>query len=331
MLSQSSVWNRLFCLLAALLFLASDAILGPAHAHMLSSEENLFLEHEMGTDEWSSLIDAEAPSVPNSASLWQLDEDSAPPPIISMLDQLSYDQAPPPMVLPLDEFANDQPPLPIISPLDEFTFGPTPPPSIPPLDEFAYDPAPPSIIPPLNELVHDPTTASLFPDISLPTEVGDVGDVGEWFAYSDLDADCLSHYDGESVNNLGRRNDASCPAGFVPDVPAPAPFTNDHRQPPPIYFPPPGSHPGRMRPGEPEHDPRPRPVTHRQNTDFDFKFCPSGTNGYRLYAVCDSGNPDDRVLVLRMDYTLFHATFCKLCRVPFPPLSARETITGAMS
>lgn len=70
-------------------------------------------------------------------------------------------------------------------------------------------------------------------------------------------------------------------------------------------FPPPGSNKKRL-PG-PENDPKPRPSTEVANSPFDFEYCGSGFDGWRQYAVCDSGFENDRTL---MRYSpIFHALF----------------------
>ena len=78
-------------------------------------------------------------------------------------------------------------------------------------------------------------------------------------------------------------------------------------------FPPIGSHPGR-RSGE-QNDPKPRvrsQPNEADNTEEDFMLCPSGNNGYREYAVCDSGLERDRWPgVTDRDWNLWDVTHCK--------------------
>ena len=60
-------------------------------------------------------------------------------------------------------------------------------------------------------------------------------------------------------------------------------------------FPPIGSNPGRI--SDAINDPKPRVRSQpnaADNTEEDFMLCPSGTDGYREYAVCDSGFEEDR-------------------------------------
>lgn len=83
-------------------------------------------------------------------------------------------------------------------------------------------------------------------------------------------------------------------------------------------FPPIGSHPGRL-PGA-QNDPKPRvrsQINATDNTEEDFMFCPSSLNGYRQYAVCDSGfDKDRRPGVTNHDWSLWDVTHCRLLGFP---------------
>lgn len=102
-------------------------------------------------------------------------------------------------------------------------------------------------------------------------------------------AGCMS-YEGQPISRI--RRDTFCTDPSLLETPS----TNE-KQPTKdsgTTFPPPGSNPGRL-PGK-QNDPKPRTGYdgNALNTDEDFQICPSGTNGYRQYAVCDSGIKEDR-------------------------------------
>lgn len=109
-------------------------------------------------------------------------------------------------------------------------------------------------------------------------------------------ASCLSDADGGQFISRIKRRDVgkSCINSNMLNK---GPATDSDVLPPNPgnIFPPPGSNPERID-GR-ENDPKPRPVWIYPivNTDLDFKYCPSGINGYRAYAVCDSGFEHDRV------------------------------------
>jgi hypothetical protein len=73
----------------------------------------------------------------------------------------------------------------------------------------------------------------------------------------------------------------------------------------PKQFPPPYANPGR-RDMSPENEPKPRPARYVRNTKNDFEACPSGRDGYRMYAVCDSGQESDRIFTESRGWTLIN-------------------------
>lgn len=73
-----------------------------------------------------------------------------------------------------------------------------------------------------------------------------------------------------------------------------------------LTFPPLGSNQNRL-PGE-INDPKPRPVTDIPNSEEDHELCPTGQNGYREYAVCDSGREEDRWQYFVYEWALWHCS-----------------------
>ena len=121
-------------------------------------------------------------------------------------------------------------------------------------------------------------------------------------------ASCLSDADGgQFISRIKRRADATSCSN--PNVLNKDPSKGSNHLPPNPrnIFPPPGSRPDRL-PGS-YNDPKPRnPLTYPVlNTDFDFMYCPSGINGFRTYAVCDSGFERYRIPTGPV-YTLIHVT-----------------------
>lgn len=117
--------------------------------------------------------------------------------------------------------------------------------------------------------------------------------------------DCGFDQGQQSIGAIGRRGKV------CPDVTPYKDPRTDTQQPPKTpdkLFPPPGSNPGRV-PGI-SNDPRPRPdyAYPAANSDFDFQFCPAGVNGYRQYAICDSGFEDDRLSDFLGYYSLWYVT-----------------------
>lgn len=113
---------------------------------------------------------------------------------------------------------------------------------------------------------------------------------------------------GQFISRIKRRdNGISCPD---PNMLKKDPTkSSDHLPPnPDNIFPPPGSRKTRL-PGS-YNDPKPRnPLSYPVgNSEFDFKYCPSGIGGLRTYAVCDSGYEFDRVPYMEPIYTLLHVT-----------------------
>jgi hypothetical protein len=161
---------------------------------------------------------------------------------------------------------------------------------------------------------------SLDPDSSLswwndPIDGIEVDD-GSPHLFAGSDIDCVS-YEEQSIAKIRRAE--LCPAPNILETP---PGSIDKPKDEGLTgFPPPGSNPGRL-PG-PENDPTPRPwdpwaENSPVNSDFDFQFCPSGARGYRNYAVCDSGKPDDRLGPVGNWYDLWDCTrLCKI-RLIFP-------------
>lgn len=116
------------------------------------------------------------------------------------------------------------------------------------------------------------------------------------------EAGCVS-YEGQALARIRRGN--FC----VDDSSLDAPSTGGSD----TTFPPAGSNPNRI-PGS-IHDPKPRPTggaTDIPNTKEDFALCGSGVNGYRLYAVCDSGRDQDRRPGSTYhDWSLTHCSRCR--------------------
>ena len=106
-------------------------------------------------------------------------------------------------------------------------------------------------------------------------------------------ASCVSDAEGQFIGRIRRREDGRC---SNPTILQKEPATDGQESPknPNGVFPPPGSNPGRIT--GPWNDPKPRPEWEfpTANSDFDFEYCPSGVNGYRKYAICDSGIEKDR-------------------------------------
>lgn len=123
-------------------------------------------------------------------------------------------------------------------------------------------------------------------------------------------ASCVSD-GGQFLGRTRRRDKSRCDNLNLKEPP-----TDDHRdQPtnPNEVFPRPGFNGGRL-PGS-FNDPQERPPGQfpALNTDFDNEYCPSGINGFRQYAICDSGLDRDRFLTGRFVYTLYHVSRCKFC------------------
>jgi hypothetical protein len=116
-----------------------------------------------------------------------------------------------------------------------------------------------------------------------------------------VDSDyCAS--DAEQTMTKARRRNNMCPVNTTPKP-----------------FPPPYANPGR-RDMSPENEPKPRPASHVRNTKNDFEACPSGRDGYRMYAVCDSGQESDRIFtesrgwtLINVDPSMFPFFFKKKC------------------
>lgn len=119
---------------------------------------------------------------------------------------------------------------------------------------------------------------------------------------------CVS-YEGQPFSRIRRDNfcvDQSSPQN--PPAAVQQPIVGSD-----ATFPPTGSHPGRLS-GK-QNDPKPR-VRSRpneaDNTEEDFMFCPSGIDGYRDFAVCDSGLEKDRKRgVTDHDWSLWDVTHCE--------------------
>ena len=121
------------------------------------------------------------------------------------------------------------------------------------------------------------------------------------------DADCVFN-EGQPIGRMRRRENTCRDPTLFKD-----PSTDVQKPPanPGGVFPPPGSNPGRL--SGPRNDPKPRPegAFAAANSEFDFEFCPSGTDGYRKYAVCDSGIAGDRFHLGFGIFSLFHCTRSK--------------------
>ena len=113
---------------------------------------------------------------------------------------------------------------------------------------------------------------------------------------------CVS-YEGQAITRTRRGNVCA------EDSLLTKPFTEGSDLKPP----PERSNPNRL-PGS-INDPKPRPTgdtTTAANTEEDFWICPSGVNGYRQYAVCDSGRDEDRFPgVTGHDWTLWYVSRCR--------------------
>ena len=64
----------------------------------------------------------------------------------------------------------------------------------------------------------------------------------------------------------------------------------------------------------PENDPKRRPSNQQKNSRADFTYCPSGPGGYRMYWVCDNGNPKDRISSPDRDTTLINLSLERACK-----------------
>lgn len=114
---------------------------------------------------------------------------------------------------------------------------------------------------------------------------------------------CVS-YEGQPISRIRRDNFCTDPSLLK------TPPTNENQpaKDSDTTFPPPGSNPGRI-PGK-SNDPKPRSQydSNALNIDEDFQICPSGPNGYRKYAVCDSGIERDRYPQGGDYYALYHCS-----------------------
>lgn len=101
---------------------------------------------------------------------------------------------------------------------------------------------------------------------------------------------CVS-YEGQPISRI-RRSDFCVDNSLPQNLPAAVQQPTEGSD---ATFPPIGSHPGRYSGRQNDPKPRVRSAPNEAfNTDEDFKLCPSGFNGYREYAVCDSGIEADR-------------------------------------
>lgn len=148
-------------------------------------------------------------------------------------------------------------------------------------------------------------------DLFSTTDPSDELFIGDTFSpdlIAGSDVGCVS-YEGQPISRI--RRDNLCVDDSLIGTPAPA--AQAPKEGTDATFPPIGSNLERL-PGR-RNDPKPRRRTDTNaalNTEEDFKFCPSGVNGYRQYAVCDSGLEQNRHPgVSYHDWSLWDVSHCR--------------------
>lgn len=120
------------------------------------------------------------------------------------------------------------------------------------------------------------------------------------------DPELLANSNADCEGPVGkiRRRAGMCPPTKTPPTGVKTPINEKE------VFPPPGSNPKRVVGFQ--NDPKPRPEWDVANSAFDFEFCGSSVNGYRDYAICDSGKEKDRMREVGGSYSLWYVTRRKL-------------------
>lgn len=160
----------------------------------------------------------------------------------------------------------------------------------------------------LDELGYNSITSDLLPD-ELFQQSNELSAL-----FADSDSTCVSSEDRIqlSIGKRARKRGVICPLDKDTGPPAVEQQSPPTTEPtlPPIEFPSPNSNQDRMNGKTPLLDLNPRPLRMIQNTDFDYKYCSAGVNGYQLYAVCDSGFDTDRIPNFGF-YSLYHVEPCR--------------------